>query len=266
MTHITLESMAQQHREHMRRIFDVMERVRDVHPLLAQPWPIALVEDDTFFIFDALSPRGPYAPVKQARAPMPIPDGVRAAFPLEAYEGRPACVVSGDIFDSLDGYATLMHEFVHCHQWQTVEPALRDRLLIARQAQARNDPMWELNHPFPYTDPTFVETYASFLDAAQRQDLPAALRCWAQLKRTLQSGDYEYLVWQAWKEGFARWVENGVRRSLGLNENHGSAQAPFSRVSFYEGGARLIDLLNTRDLQLARHLDRLFERMLEPQA
>jgi hypothetical protein len=266
MTHVTLETIARQHREHLQRIFDVMERVRNVHPLLAQPCPIALVEDDTFFIFDVRSPQGPYAPVKQARATMPIPAGVRAAFPLEAYQDRIACVVSSDIFDSLDGYATLMHEFAHCHQWQTVEPALRDRLSIARQAWARNDPMWELDYSFPYTDPIFVKAYAGFLDVSQRQDLPAAVRCWARLKRTLQTGDYEYLVWQAWKEGFARWVENGVRRSLGLSEIHGGAQAPFSRVSFYEGGARLIDLLTTRDPQLACHLDQLFKRMLDPWA
>jgi hypothetical protein len=99
-----------------------------------------------------------------------------------------------------------------------------------RHARACNAPTWELDYPFSYADSTFVEAYAAFLDVSQRQDLLAAVRCWARLKCTLQTGDYEYLAWQAWKEGFAR----------------------------------LIDLLNTRDPQLACHLDRLSERMVDP--
>ncbi len=265
MTSITLESVAQKYHTSLQRVFDVTERACDVHPLLAQPCPIALVEEDTFFIFDVSSPQGPYRPVKQTPMPVPVPPGVRAAFPLDAYDGRSVCVVTGDVFDSLDGYATLLHEFVHCHQWHTVEPVLRERLKIARDAKARNDPMWEINHPFPYADTDFVETYSAFLDAGQAKDLSVALSRLSQFKDIFRTEDNEYLTWQMWKEGLARWVENGVRRRLGLDENHGGGKVPFSRVSFYEGGARLIEMLNAKEPQIVYDLGRLFERMADPQ-
>ena len=48
---------------------------------------------------------------------MPVPEGVRAAFPLECLDDRCACVVTPDAFESAEGLATIFHEFVHCRQY-----------------------------------------------------------------------------------------------------------------------------------------------------
>jgi hypothetical protein len=51
------------------------------------------------------------------------------------------------------------------------------------------------------------------------------------------------MIWQEWKEGFARFIENQINGRLNLPENHGGKEKPFNRVVFYEGGAHYIKLL-----------------------
>lgn len=36
------------------------------------------------------------------------------------------------------------------------------------------------------------------------------------MKDTLTTPDYEYMVWEEWKEGFARLIENRIRNNLEL--------------------------------------------------
>lgn len=225
---------------HLQKIFEIRTRIADIHPLLTHVFPIAIVDADQFLIFD-VDPSGKrYTFVKQAPTPMPIPQGVRAAFPLECYGGKPACVVTGDVFDTLDGYVTIFHEFVHCYQFQTCEEALKATLSVARQAQAANDFMWEINYQFPYDVFDFLETYATFLEAAAQGQHDLLRDCRARLRNSLRTEDFEYMVWQEWKEGLARYIENRIKQHLSLPENHGGAGQPFSRVTFYEGGACLI--------------------------
>ncbi len=106
---------------------------------------------------------------------MSIPEGVRAAFPLEGLDNRIACVVTGEVFDSLDGFVTIFHEFIHCQQFETCEAKLKEKLGIARRAQAVQDFMWELDHPFPYQSPEFSSLYQSFLDQSSLKDLDEVL-------------------------------------------------------------------------------------------
>lgn len=246
--------------ERMQEIVRTRHGIADIHPLLERMFPVAVVENDQFLIYD-LDPSGErYVLAHRAPTPMPIPLGVRAAFPLECYGGRAACVVSGEVFDSLAGYVTIWHEFVHCYQWETCESRLREGLEIARQAVARNDPMWELNYPFPYGDQGFIERYAAFLQAATSR--PAdILACRARLQESLAPGDLEYMIWQEWKEGLARYIENRIRSRLGLEEHHGGREVPFNRVSFYEGGARLIAFLGQSEPGLLLDIEVLFARM-----
>ncbi len=137
------------------------------------------------------------------------------------------------------------------------EDRLKATLSVARQARAANDFMWEINYPFPYSDPDFGETYAAFLAAAARQEHNLVRRCRTQLRTLLRAADFEYMIWQEWKEGFARYIENRIQQRLGLEENHGGAEQPFSRVTFYEGGARLI----TAQPEMAANIEALFYKL-----
>ncbi len=228
------------------------------HPALETLYPVAVVENDTFFIYQFDTDKKRYAFVGESPTPMPVPVGVRAAFPLEALEGAPACVVTEEVFDSLAGYVTIFHEFVHCYQYETCESTLKAQLGIAQKAKEIGDFMWEINHPFPYADPDFIQAYGRFLAGVDSQSADSIVSARLDLKRVLSSIDHEYMIWQEWKEGFARWIENRLQCAFDLAVNRGGRAQPFNRVLFYAGGAALMAYLSDRSPELMVDLPALF--------
>ncbi len=249
--------------DNLQKIFFVQRQVQDIHPFLEKVFPIAIADENRFLIFDQDGTTDHYHFVQEVPTPMPIPQGVRAAFPLDSYGGRMACVVTAEVFGTLDGYVTIFHEFIHCQQFETCEPGLKNSLEVARKAQAAGDFMWEINHPFPYEQLEFAQVYAKFLKITPTSEPSVVNTLRRRLKELLSPEDYEYMTWQEWKEGFARWIENQVQSRLGLPENHGGRQPPFSRVTFYAGGAGYIRFLESQVPGLALDPERLFQRMLE---
>ena len=51
------------------------------------------------------------------------------------------------------------------------------------------------------------------------------------------------MVWQEWKEGFARYIENRIKHHLVIDQNHGGMDEPYRRTTFYETGSQLIDFI-----------------------
>jgi len=235
--------------------------VAEMNPALERCYPIAIVVNDQFQIYDLDNGLGSYQFQKYTPIPMPIPTGIRAAFQIEDYGGRIACVVTPEIFDSMEGYVTILHEFVHCYQYETCEQSLKMKLDIARQAQEKGDYMWEIRHPFPYSAANFIEPYDRFLEAIENNIQNQVISQRRELKRYLGLHDYEYMVWQEWKEGFARWVENHVKRQLGMKENKGGFRQPYNRVLFYAGGETYIDYLKKRNPNLVKDLRSLFQSL-----
>ena len=255
------EEISAKYEQSLKKLVEVHKQIRSLHPLLKKLYPVAVVEGEDFYVFD-VNAAGSYELAESARPAMIIPQGIRAAFPLDFYENKMACVVSGDVFDDLSGYVMIFHEFIHCAQMDNGEPELKNRLRVAQRAQSEDDFMWELNHPFPYEDVQFVEVYSLFLETAAAGDSEGVARCRAFLREILNAMDYEYMVWQEWKEGFARLIENRVRTKLELDLNRGGVDPPFNRVTFYEGGERYISLLFKQDKELEKDIEALFQRML----
>ncbi len=243
------------------RLLELRDRVRHLHPFLATLHPVAVVEQQHIFVFEPDPGGNSFALSTHGPAPMPIPEGIRASFPLEMLGSRPACVVTPEVFDSLEGYAAIFHEFVHCRQMELGEMQLKQGLAVYREA--RGDPMWELNHPFPYREEGFQSLYADFLVAAEDGGLELVLGLRRQLRQRLAGPDHEYMVWQEWKEGMARLIENLVRKELGLAPNRGGRKPPFSRVTFYAGGEAFIRFLTKSQPELLTEIDRLLPAMLQ---
>jgi hypothetical protein len=254
--------MSNQYLEPISQLIDLQHKISHLHPLLGKPFPIAIAQGDQLFIYEPDPSGERYHFSKEAALSTPIPEGVRAAFPLESLNNRIACVVTGDVFDTLDGFVTIFHEFIHCQQFETCETKLKGRLGIARKAQAAQEFMWELDHPFPYQSFEFSSLYQSFLDQTNLKDFDEVIYLRKQLKEILNREDYEYLLWEEWKEGLARWIENKIRQNLGLHENHNGQEKPFSRVSFYEGGARFIERLELFEPGISFEIENLFQFML----
>ena len=74
----------------------------------------------------------------------------------------------------------------------------------------------------------------------------------------LKKTDFEYLIWQEWKEGFARYIENLIYDNLGIEQNRNAISRPFDRVSLYEIGSRYITSLINEDNSLSSDLYKLF--------
>lgn len=235
--------------------------VAGLNPAIEKCYPVAIALDGQFHIYDLNFKRNHYQFQKRASLPMPVSTGIRAAFQIEAYDGRIACVVTPEIFETMDGYVTILHEFVHCYQYETCEQSLKMKLDIACQATEKGDFMWEIQHPFPYSATNFTDPYDRFLEALANGDHEGILIQRKELKKYLGLHDFEYMVWQEWKEGFARWVENLVKRHLGIKENKGGFEPPYSRVLFYAGGEAYIDYLGKRKTYLVNDLRALFHHL-----
>lgn len=255
------ERISAKYAEALAKVLDYHRLFRDLHPSVEKLHPIAIVEDQHFYVFDLNADTTAYEPVTDFPAPMFVPQGVRAAFSLEQYDNRPSCIITGDAFDTPAGYVTIFHEFVHCHQAETVEPELRENLPLAQKALEENDFMWEINYPFPYGDPAFEAGYAGLMDALDRGSLAEALKLRQELRELLSDYDYQYMVWQEWKEGFALFVENKLRDLAGMDPNMVGRNKPFGRTAFYAGGSRYIGLLAAENPELHADLRLLFRMM-----
>ena len=242
-------------------LIPIQQDVAVINPALRKLYPVVIAEGETLLIYDNNQSQLAYQFIKCTPAPIPIPKGVRAAFQLEDYDGRIVCVVTPDVFDTNDGYVTILHEFVHCYQYETCEQELKMKLDVAQQAQEKGDYMWELQHPFPYEAKVFMRSYAQFLEAVSEGDKKAVRKVREDLQSYLGRHDFEYMVWQEWKEGFARWVENRLQERLGLPVNIGGSDLPFNRVIFYAGGAAYIDFLEKSAPGLVNDLAALFSQM-----
>ena len=242
----------------LQQIFTLQQQIQDIHPFLKKLYPVAIVKDEQFLVYDVAEASSEYHFAGAFPTPMPIPQGVRAAFHIEDYSNRVACVVTDDVFEEEGGYITIFHEFLHCQQWNTCEMRIKENLKIAQQEWAKGNQMWEINHPFPYEDEDFLRLYQAFF---QTNTLAEAMSIRTELHRLLPQMDYEYMVWQEWKEGFARRTENLMRARLGIRLNQGKNLPPYDRVTFYAGGEHFIDLIAAEEPTLVEDIEALFGRM-----
>ena len=144
---------------------------------------------------------------------------------------------------------------------ESCEPELRQELEVARSETAKGNYMWELNYPFPYDKTEFQEAYLGFLNSLKTKTPKKVFRHRGKLREILSREEFEYMVWQEWKEGFARFIENRIRRRLGLEENHFGLERPWDRVLFYEGGARFVEFLCGGDVKLLADIKTMFYKM-----
>jgi hypothetical protein len=117
--------MTEKYLEQINALIPIHQDVAGINPALHRLYPVIIAEGGTLLIYDSDESPLAYRFIKRSPAPMPIPKGVRAAFQLEDYGGRIVCVVTPDVFDNREGYVTILHEFVHCYQYETCEQTLK---------------------------------------------------------------------------------------------------------------------------------------------
>lgn len=252
------DPVAEKYAGPLKEIFQYQTMFASLDPALEKVYPVAIVEDKTFYVFEPVPEKKIYRLVRTAPDTFNVPTGVRAAMPLAFWEDRMACVVTPEVFSQPDGYVFIFHEFVHCAQWDAGERKFKESLSIYQEAMKKKDYMWELEYPFPYSNPAFVKSYSALIDAWERDDTTAAAALRAELYKSISPEDWEYLTWQEWKEGVARNLENRMRGIVGLPENNGGESAPYDRVTFYVGGDQMIRFLKRAEKVTAGDLEALY--------
>jgi len=104
------------------------------------------------------------------------------------------------VFHEVDKTVLVFHEFVHCFQFGTCEPTLKQGLAIAQHYHSRGVFDWELTYPFPYDNKSFVELYKKLLSVSETEDVSLIMSLRKRLRECLLYMDYEYMVWVEWKK------------------------------------------------------------------
>ncbi|MCL2558228.1 MAG: hypothetical protein FWE09_07090 [Treponema sp.] len=237
------------------KIFEIYEKINKLDKSLEQLYPIAIIEDNDFFVFDLNSSGKQYEYKMNFHSEMNLPNEILAAFPLEGYEWKMAAVVTPKAFDDIEGIAFIFHEFVHCFQYYHYEMEIKETLTIAKEAKEKHDFMWELNYPFPYDNEEFIR---KTMELNNGYDIR---KYHIEMKAILNDKEFEYMIWQEWKEGYARYIENMIREKIGLKKNNKILKPPFDRVCFYETGSNYINDLIKRDMELKNNLEKIFFRI-----
>jgi hypothetical protein len=238
-----------------RKLASVLEHKRAasfIHTLFAADYLVGIGADCDLQVFDMKESTCIF--VDNITLPMRIPIGTRAAFPIQDLADC-CCIVTPECLDEAEGYVSILHEMVHCHQSRTCEVELRAGLSLHEMAMQSGDHMWELNYDFPYTNRLFCD----FIRHVATWDIAEVFLQLEKIRDQLKDLDYEYMVWQVWKEGFARFVENDIRRRNGLEENHhGSSVENAGRHSHYYIGDFIWLQLHTIDENLAINIGEAF--------
>ena len=75
-------------------LIKMQKDMRWIHPFLNELHPIVFAENDYLYIFDFDTLSGGYSFIKKEPVPFPLPDKVRASFPLSVYDSKPCCIVT----------------------------------------------------------------------------------------------------------------------------------------------------------------------------
>jgi hypothetical protein len=236
----------------IRQIFKIYEKINKLDKSLEQLYPIAIVEDNDFFVFDLDLSGKQYEYKMNFPSQMDLPNDVLAAFPLDGYEDKMAAVITRRVFDEMESIVFIFHEFVHCFQFYNCEMNIKESLTIAREAEKKQDYMWELNYPFPYKNEVFI---GKTMELNNGYDIR---KYHIEMKNILNEKEFEYMIWQEWKEGYARYIENMIREKIGIKKNSKILQPPFDRVCFYEIGSKYIETLIKRNIELKNDLEKIF--------
>ena len=216
-------------------ILPIWKEVNHLNAALNCLYPITIAFGDKLYVYDFDEIENKYTHIMTELSPVPLPTKrLRAAFPLDFYENKCSAVVNVDCFDNLSEIILLFHEFVHCFQFSTIEPDLRSSLRLNQISIDEGNMMWELNYKFPYDNDEVKGLLQLFL-VNSSYDLVSLHQ---DLKLILSDIDYEYMIWQEWKEGYARYVENMLQRYFNVEINMLDRHSSLDRTVFYELGCR----------------------------
>ena len=231
---------------YMSEIIEMYKKIKNINISLSKLYPITVIKDNYFYVFDICIASEMYKFKMSSKCYMPVPEEILSAFSLDFYENKASVVISKNVLKDKTNLPIIFHEFVHCFQLENGEIILRNDLQIEKQEKEKGNFMWELNYSFPYESPYFIEKTIYFDISLLNKDIDKIMNYFKEMKTYLSITEYEYMIWQMWKEGFADYIENLLRDKLNLNLKSRELKQPFTRVLFYKLGSKYIELIINR--------------------
>lgn len=256
------DSIEMRYNSSLYKVSKIYEDIKIVYPIFDRLYPIAIADSNVYYIFD-VDGSGKYKLAKIANANTPPQRGIRAAMPLQEYDFKIVCVVTEDAFKDIDNLIIIFHEFVHCVQFNTIELKLKNELDVNQRAIKDKNYMWELNYLFPYESVAFNNEYSNFFDALYKRDSLRINQLRSTMKVTFSQDEYEYMTWEEWKEGYARYIENKLRDRFKVDRNNHGIEKPYNRVTFYAGGSRYIEYIVSKTPELEFDMEKLYYKIRE---
>lgn len=247
--------------EQLNKLIELQKEIADISVVLEKLYPVAIIKDNVFYVFDFEQETESYEYKCEFAAPMPINGSICAAFDLYGYDERMGAVITDDVFEVSDGYIFIFHEFVHCYQYENGQPQLKSELKLNQKSREEGNYMWELTYEFPYEDESFVNLTSNYELLYANKDLAGIKNHYHQLKASLDELSCEYMFWEQWGEGHARYVENLIRAYFKLEKDSTAIEPPYGRGVFYEMGSRYIELLVQTDKSLVSNITELYRQM-----
>ncbi|GMQ58180.1 hypothetical protein AN1V17_25750 [Vallitalea sediminicola] len=233
-------------------------KMQQIHPLYKRNYPLIIVKDDKGYIYDK-NHKENYCFIKEFRFSIHVSDDIAACFCLDDYYNKFCCFMGYELLEKEIFPMLCLHEMVHCYQGVEVEEELKKKLMIYDE----DSPMWEIDYKFNYDDEKFVELFGQYLYSLNNEDIKQVIYKRKILLENLDKGDREFFIWQEWKEGFARFLENRVREQVGMKQNIRGNRIPYSRISFYNSGDLFISHIYKHNPKLIQDIKTLFECMYE---
>jgi len=245
----------------LENIVKVHSKVKNVHVSLGKLYPITVINDGYFYVFDISEIAHKYEFKRKVKTSIVVSGEILTAFILDFYDMKPSVVITKNMIENPGNDILVLHEFVHCFQLESGAIEIRNGLSIQMREMAKSNYSWEINFPFPYSNSYFinktVELAGDFANG-NYENVEVYRNC---MRAYLHKAEYEYMIWQQWKEGFARYVENLIRKELGLLLNGNILTEPFGRVHFYEIGNKYIEMLLEKEKGLNENIVKLFYEM-----
>lgn len=180
-------------------------------------YPIGIAEGNMITVYDG-DLIAEYQPVKVITLEIELPPTIQTTCDSITYKNRCIVIVGKGLFETDEDFVAVLHEFVHCYQYESCETGLKSKLKIANHYVHLGNHMWEISHPFPYDRSESKFIFDKYLKALSLGYYGDAYQLKKELSIVLEQKDFEYLVWQEWKEGYARFVENEIRKLINLKE------------------------------------------------
>ena len=224
-------------------ILKIHDTVKNVHVSLGELYPITVINDGYYFVFDISKTSGKYVFKSKVKTSISVSNDILMAFNLDFYDMKPSVVISKNILENQENYLSIFREFIHCFLLKNGAIEIRNELSIQKQEMAKRNYNWEINFPFPYNSEYFISKTMDLFDKFINNNYDHIEIYRNSMKTYLLKMDYEYMIWQIWKGGFIRYVENLIKRKLGLQLNTNILKLPFDREHFYEIGNKYIEML-----------------------